>query len=104
VPFAAACVAVLGLTLVALLMLNISLSRGAFELHELEQQQALLADQQQALTEQIAAEASPGRLSEKAAGLGMVPNPNPVFLRLSDGAVLGTPAPATAPPPPPATP
>jgi hypothetical protein len=104
VPFAAACAGLLAATLVALLMLNIALSRGAYQVHELEAQRALLSEQQQALSERLAAEAAPGRLAERAAGLGMVTNPNPALLRLSDGAVLGSPAPATAPPPPPATP
>jgi hypothetical protein len=98
-PFSAACVGLLGMTLVALLMLNISLSRGAYQVHELELQRALLAEQQQALSGQLAHEASPGRLAERAAGLGMVPNPHPAFVRLSDGAVLGTPTPAPPPAP-----
>ena len=33
----------------------------------------------------------------------MVPSENPVFLRLADGGVAGTPVAATAPPPPPTT-
>lgn len=102
VPFAASCAALLALTLVALLLLNIALSRGAYQVHELEERQALLAEQQQALSERLAAEAAPGRLAQRAAALGMVPNESPALLRLADGAVLGSPEPATAPPPPPA--
>ena len=103
-PFAASCAALLALTLVALLLLNITLARGAYRLHALEQQQGLLKEQQQALSERLAAEAAPGRLAERAAALGMVPNRTPAMLRLQDGAVLGEPAPATAPPPPPEAP
>jgi hypothetical protein len=105
-PFALVCAALLAGTLVSLLLLNIALSRGSYREHELEQRRADLADQQQALSERLAAEAAPGRLAQRAAALGMVSNPNPVFLRLSDGAVLGapTPAPALPSPPPPAPP
>jgi hypothetical protein len=35
---------------------------------------------------------SPQNLADRALRMGMVPNPNPVFLRLSDGQVLGVPA------------
>ena len=34
---------------------------------------------------------SPQYLAANAEALGMVPNANPVYLRLSDGAVLGQP-------------
>lgn len=104
IPFAASCAALLALTLVALLLLNITLARGAYRLHALEQQQDLLKEEQQALSERLAAEAAPGRLAERAAALGMVPNPSPVMLRLEDGVVLGEGVPATAPPPAPAAP
>jgi hypothetical protein len=103
-PFAATCAGLLALTLVSLLMLNISLSRGAYQLHELEQRQSALTEEQQALSERLAAEAAPGRLAERAAALGMVRGPNPGLLRLADGAVLGDPAPASAAPPSPAAP
>lgn len=103
-PFAASCAALLALTLVALLQLNIALSRGAYELHELEARQALLVEDQQYLAERLAEQASPARLAERAAALGMVTNPNPALLRLEDGVVLGDPQPAAAPPPPPAAP
>lgn len=102
VPFAAACAALLAVTLVGLLLLNITLSRGAYQVHEMEARRALLAEREQALSERLAAEAAPARLAERAAALGMVPNPNPAVLRLTDGAVLGAPAPA--PPPPAAAP
>ena len=40
---------------------------------------------------------SPQNLAANAEGLGMVSNGNPVFLRLSDGAVLGAAGPARPP-------
>ena len=38
----------------------------------------------------------PQRVAEQAAAIGMVPNPSPAFLRLSDGKVLGDPDEAAA--------
>jgi hypothetical protein len=43
------------------------------------------------LEKQVRTLESPQNLSDRALGMGMVPNPNPVFLRLSDGRVLGVP-------------
>jgi hypothetical protein len=86
--------------LVTLLLLNTALGRGAFVVHDLEQRSGQLADREQGLQQQVALEASPARLAQRARRLGMVPSENPVFLRTSDGRVLGVPRPATAPPKP----
>ena len=75
--------------LVALLLLNITLSRGSYELFRLEAEQVQLAERQQALREQLDAEAAPQRLARRARELGMVPAKGPAFVRLSDGDVLG---------------
>ena len=82
------CGAVLVVGLVAVLLLNINLSRGAYEVHQLETEHTRLAEQQQTLQEQLDAEAAPPRLAERAAELGMVPAPGTAFVRLSDGKVL----------------
>lgn len=111
-PFAAACVAILVLSLLGLLLLNIALTRGAYDVQGLQREATLLGEREQALTERLSAEAAPGRLSERAAALGMVPSTSPAFIRLSDGAVLGVPQAAeppaaptvAAPPAPSATP
>ena len=50
--------------------------------------------QEQTLLQQVANEESPESLQKRADQLGMVPVSAPVFLRLADGAVLGTPVPA----------
>jgi hypothetical protein len=84
--------------LVTLLLLNTALAQGAFVVHDLESRSAELADREQALQQELALEASPARLAKRARELGMVPRENPVFLRTSDGRVLGVPQPATAPP------
>jgi hypothetical protein len=99
-PFAAACIALLTLSLIGLLMLNISLSRGSYEVHALQQRAAELAEREQELGEQLAGRAAPAQLSQQARELGMVPGTAPAFIRLSDGAVLGSPTPAAEVPPP----
>ncbi|HZI96582.1 MAG TPA: hypothetical protein VFD41_03545 [Actinomycetales bacterium] len=99
-PFAAACAGILALCLVGLLLLNIALTRGAYDVDSLRREAALLSEREQALTERLAAEASPQALSARAIALGMVPSTNPAFIRLADGAILGVPQPAEAPPTP----
>ncbi|GAB2683310.1 hypothetical protein [Thalassiella azotivora] len=93
-PFALGCTALLVLSLLGLLMLNISLSRGAYQMHELQAEATRLAEREQALSEDLAARAAPAQLAVSARELGMVPSTSPGFIRLSDGAVLGEPAPA----------
>ena len=99
-PFAAACAALLVVSLLGLLVLNISLSRGAYRVHELQQRSTALAEQEQLLGEQLAAHAAPAQLAVQARQLGMVPGTSPGFIRLSDGAILGAPEPAPAVPAP----
>ena len=80
-----------------LLVLNTSLAQGAFELNALTKAQRQLAVQDQQLLQQVALAESPDALQQRADQLGMVPAAAPVFLRLADGAVLGTPVPAVGP-------
>jgi hypothetical protein len=88
--------------LAGLLYLHTALAEDSFRLHDLATRSAVLADQEQALEQEVAEAASPSRLAERAEAMGMVRSENPAFIRLSDGAVLGKPKPGVAPPPPPA--
>jgi hypothetical protein len=90
-PFVLFVVAVLGAGLVGLLLLNTELQRGTFQVTALNQQADQLRDQQEQLERQVRTLESPQNLADRALRMGMVPNPNPVFLRLSDGKVLGVP-------------
>ncbi|MDH4159141.1 MAG: cell division protein FtsL [Actinomycetota bacterium] len=81
-----------------LLVLNTVLAEGAFRVHDLEAKVAVLADQEQALQQQVAGLAAPARLMQRARALGMVPMSGPAFLRTSDGKILGRPAPAAPAP------
>ena len=81
--------------LLAQLLLSIVLSDGAYQISSLQNEQKQLARTQQALDEQLDLLASPQSLAARAEAIGMVLGTNaPVFLRLSDGVVTGTPTPA----------
>jgi hypothetical protein len=87
--FAIACIALLAAGLVSLLLINISMSRGSYALHDLQATSGELADTQDALTQQLSVQKSPPHLAARAVAMGMVPAPNAAFLRLSDGKVVG---------------
>ena len=89
---------ILVLGMVLLLVLNTSLASGAFEISALSAQQRDLAVREQRLVQDVARAEAPESLQDKARALGMVPVAAPVFLRLSDGQVLGIPRPAKAAP------
>jgi hypothetical protein len=91
-PFVIFVVSLLAAGLVGLLLLNTQLQSGTFEVTKLSSQADQLRDQQELLEKQVRTLESPQNLSDRALRMGMVPNPNPVFLRLSDGRVLGVPA------------
>ncbi|GAA1605416.1 hypothetical protein GCM10009789_69170 [Kribbella sancticallisti] len=91
-PFVIFVVALLAAGLVGLLLLNTELQRGTFEVTKLNAQANQLRDQQEQLERQVRTLESPQNLADRSLKMGMVPNPNPVFLRLSDGRVLGVPA------------
>ncbi len=95
-PFAALVLAVIAVGFVGLLVLNTSLQQGAFHARDLEDRAQALGQQRETLQVHVAALREPQRVAERAAALGMVPNPTPAFLRLSDGKVLGDPSPAAA--------
>ena len=90
-PFVIFVVSLLAAGLVGLLLLNTELQSGTFQVTSLSNQADQLRDQQEGLEKQVRTLESPQNLADRALRMGMVPNPNPVFLRLSDGRVLGVP-------------
>ena len=80
--------------LVAVLLLNTSMARGAFVLTELQTTSNELSDTQQALRHAIDDQSAPAELAKLALAQGMVPSSTAAFLRLSDGQVLGVAEPA----------
>jgi hypothetical protein len=90
--YALVTVAGLFVILIAQLLLSIVLSNGAYQISALQTQQTELSRDAQTYTEQLDVLKSPQNLSARAEALGMVMSTAPaVYLRLSDGAVIGTP-------------
>jgi hypothetical protein len=87
--FAVGSVAVLSIGLLVLLALNTALAKGSFRAHELRVMKSDLAQREQLLRTRIEAASSPVALTQRAADLGLVPATAPIFLRLSDGSILG---------------
>jgi hypothetical protein len=94
-PFVLLVVTLLAGGLVGLLLLNTSMQNGAFELAKLEKQAETLQSRHAELALEVEQRSTPQALAERATKLGMVPNTNPVFLRLPNGKVVGDPEPAT---------
>lgn len=93
--YAGIAVGALAVIVVAQLALSIAVSNGAYRLSSLQQQQKQISRDYQASSEAADKLASPQNLAANASALGMVTNGSPVYLRLSDGQVIGSPTPAT---------
>jgi hypothetical protein len=102
-PFIVLVATLLGAGLAALLMLNTAAAADEVQSRRLTSDSADTQDQVTQLKIDIANKQAPSVLASKAAALGMVPDPNPVFLTIAaDGSVsiLGTPVKVAGPPPP----
>ncbi|HEV2888179.1 MAG TPA: hypothetical protein VGX49_14800, partial [Jatrophihabitans sp.] len=89
--------------LCTLLALNTASAAQELEQRSLTDSNAALSDLEQQLTRDLAAKQAPAALASAAAAQGLIPNPNPAFLRLNaDGSVtvLGSPAAASLAPAP----
>lgn len=96
VPFVLLCIAILAGALLGALVLNTSMASAAYDKHAMEIELAQLARSEQSLRTSIDAHKAPQQLAASARGLGLVLAPPSAYLRLADGAVLGTPTPAGA--------
>ncbi|MCL2516649.1 MAG: hypothetical protein FWF16_11950, partial [Microbacteriaceae bacterium] len=92
--YAAVAVAALVLVVIAQLALSIAVSNGAYKINSLQQQQRQVGRAYQAASEAASRLSSPQNLAVNASALGMVANGTPVYLRLSNGKVIGSPQPA----------
>lgn len=97
--FAAFVLMILTVGLLGMLWINTSLAQGAFTLTDLQQQRTQLLEVEQQLAEQLARAESPAQVELAARALGMVPQDVPVFVRLSDGQIIGDPIPQPEPVP-----
>ena len=95
-PFVVVVMTVLGTGLVGLILMSTVLQAQSFEAARLDREVASLETQQQAISRDVDRLQSPANVARRALAIGMVPNENPTFLRLSDGKVLGKPKAAEA--------
>lgn len=94
VPFVALCTAILVGALLAVLVLNISMSQGSYELSRLQSQAGALTQREQDLQQELELRQAPQRLAVEAQQLGMVPSGQPAFIDLATGEIIGEPMPA----------
>ncbi|MGL4744163.1 MAG: hypothetical protein ACRCXL_07210 [Dermatophilaceae bacterium] len=81
---------------IGVLVLNTTMAKGAYTMRDLQRRSDELADSQDEVRQSVQAVSGPGPLARRAREMGMVPADSAAFLRLSDGAVLGVPQPATS--------
>lgn len=96
IVYALTAVAGMAAIVVAQLLLSVGISQGAYEISTLQASQVELGRTAAGVNEDLVRVSSPQSLAANAEALGMVSNANPVYLRLSDGAVLGAPSTAQA--------
>jgi hypothetical protein len=95
-----ACVALLALGLVGLLLLDVSLERGTYDLRDQNVRAEQLREQEQRLQQDIRDRTAPQNLAARARKLGMVDAAgSPVFV-LPNGRTIGVPQRAAASPSP----
>ena len=100
-PLVVFCFFALILGLGAVLLLNISVSSGQYQLVQLQNERTELAQRNEALTQQLENHEAPQVLAATAAELGMVTSPTFGSIDLQTLAVTGEPVPAEEGTPPP---
>ena len=93
-PFVVLCFAMLAVALVAVLVLNISVSTAQYQLVELRARQSTLTKTNQDLTQQVQSFEAPQNLAAKATELGMVASTVKGQIDLSTLSVTGKATPA----------
>ena len=93
-PFVVLCFAMLAVALMAVLVLNISVSTAQYQLVKLRSEQTRLTKQNQDLTQQVQNFEAPQNLAAKAAELGMVASTGKGQIDLSTLTVSGEAKPA----------
>lgn len=95
VPFMALVSMLLVGGVAGLLFFNTSMQQTSFTATSLEDRAERLEAERQGLQMELDRLRNPQRVAVQARAMGMVPGGAPAFVRLSDGAVLGKPLPAT---------
>jgi cell division protein FtsB len=91
-PFVLLILGLLGGGLVCLLVINTTLSAASYQINTLQQGNAQLSQQQQALQQQIATDEAPATIAKLAKKLGMVPEQRLSFVNARTGRVSTQPA------------
>jgi cell division protein FtsB len=91
-PFVLLLIGLLGGGLVSLLLINTTLAQGSFQITAMQHKNADLAQQEQALQQQIAQEQSPASIATRARQLGMRPTGRLRFIDLKTGRIFNQPA------------
>ena len=94
--YAVVVVTMIVVIMVAQLLMSIAVSQGAYQLNTLQTQQVRLQRSVQSASQDLESLRSPQHLAANATALGMSYDNNPLYLRLSDGALFGNPAASTA--------
>lgn len=89
VPFITVLIAIFGVGMVGLLVVNTALQNQAFESRALTRQAAKLVYQEAELQSQLNSLRTPEQIAAKASALGMRANPRPAFLVVPSGKILG---------------
>lgn len=89
IPFITVLIAIFGVGMVGLLVVNTALQNQAFESRSLNRQSAQLVYQEAELQSQLNKVRSPEQIATKASALGMRANPKPAFLVVPSGKVVG---------------
>ena len=95
-PFVLLVVGLLSGGLICLLLLNTVLAAGTFRMTSLQQANAALARQHQALQQQVLYSESPAAIAKRARKLGMFAVSQPRFVNLKSGRIYERPAPAVS--------
>jgi hypothetical protein len=90
-PFLVVLIAVFGVGMAGLLLLNTTLQNQAFQYRALKREATVLAYDQATLQHQLDQLSAPSELARQASALGMRPNPAPAFLVIPDGKTIGKP-------------
>ena len=90
-PFIVLLIAVFGVGMAGLLMLNTTLQNQAFQYRALKREATVLAYDQATLQNQLDQLSAPSELARQASAMGMRPNPAPAFVVIPDGKIIGKP-------------
>lgn len=89
IPFITVLIAIFGVGMVGLLVVNTALQNQAFESRLLNRQSAQLVYQEAELQSQLNKVRTPEQIATKASALGMRANPKPAFLVVPSGKIVG---------------